>query len=102
MSAAATPLTSRKSRRLVRAAASTALLATSLLAWRPMSDWQQRRFAEQLAQRATASGSDSQAIAAVNELWPLGLPATAPLVRMAALQRVEIAHAAQEALNNQL
>ena len=67
MSVAATPPVIRKSRPLLRVATAAALVVGSLFAWRPIGDWQQRRFAMQLAERATESESIPQAIAAVNE-----------------------------------
>ncbi len=73
--------------------------AATMLAWPWFIERQQRRFAEQLAGHAVASTS---AAPSIRELQSLGRPATAPLLRLATLPRVEVAVAAQNALANQL
>ncbi len=100
MQGPAAPPSGRRSRALLRGVLAALVAAVAFLAWPRVIDWQQRQFAEQLAEHAVQSAGSTSA--SVREMQRMGLPATAPLVRLAAAQRAEVAAAAQQALADQL
>jgi hypothetical protein len=100
MQGPAAPPGERRSRALLRGALATLVAAGAFLAWPRVIDWQQRRFAEQLAEHAVQSAGSTGA--SIREMQQMGVTATAPLVRLAAAQRAEVAAAAQQALADQL
>ena len=100
MQGPATPPGERRSRALLRGVLAALLAAGAFLAWPRVIDWQQRRFAEQLAEHAVQSAGSTGA--SIRAMQQMGVTATAPLVRLAAAQRAEVAAAAQQALADQL
>lgn len=89
-----------RSRRLLHCGLATCVTAATLLAWPPIIAWQQRRFADQLARRAVHSTAGD--LGSIRRLVQLGAAATDSLMRLACLQRPEIAAEAQNALADQL
>src|SRR5688572_2518528 len=90
----------RRGRLLSRLAITAAITGAAVYSLPRLATWQQRRFAEQVAERALRSeGADATT---VRRMWTLGLPATDSLAQLAAVQRADVAHAAQEALADQL
>src|SRR5688572_22189364 len=90
----------RKSRIASRVAFTAAITVAAVFSWPRVIAWQQRKFAEQVAARALRS--EGAGATSVRRMWTLGLPATASLAQLAAVQRPDVAHAAQEALSDQL
>jgi hypothetical protein len=99
MQSSATSAKSRK-RLVVRAASAGLVGAAAWYAWPEVIDWQQRQFAERLAGHAVQFPATSTV--SIRELQYLGIPATEPLMSLAASQRLEVAERAQQALADQL
>jgi hypothetical protein len=77
------------------------LMAAAFFAWPRLSTWEQRRFADRLAEHALDS-AEAASPAAVRRLARLGLPAIEPLVKLSASQRLDVAEAAQNAVADRL
>jgi hypothetical protein len=90
----------RRSHALLRGVLAVLVAAGAFLTWPRVIDWQQRRFAEQLAEHAVQSAGSTAA--SIREMQQMGLTATEPLVQLAAAQRAEVAATAQQALADQL
>jgi hypothetical protein len=90
----------RRARLASRVAIAAVCAGAAIFSLPWMAAWQQQKFAEQVAERALRSeGADANS---VRRMWTLGLPATASLAQLAAVQRPDVAKAAQEALSDQL